>query len=113
MIDATIARSIRIVGIDVDGVLTDGGIYLGAVDGRPLEFKRYDIHDGLGIYFLRQAGLKVAVVTGRVSESVRLRCHELGIDELVQDPQAVKLPAFRGILRRLGIAPAQAPFLRD
>jgi 3-deoxy-D-manno-octulosonate 8-phosphate phosphatase (KDO 8-P phosphatase) len=113
MIDRALARSIRLVGIDVDGVLTDGGIYLGAVDGRPLEFKRYDIHDGLGIYFLRQAGLKIAVVTGRVSESVRLRCAELGIDELVQDAQAVKLPAFEGILRRHGIAPGEAAFIGD
>jgi 3-deoxy-D-manno-octulosonate 8-phosphate phosphatase (KDO 8-P phosphatase) len=113
VIDPTVARSIRIVGIDVDGVLTDGGIYLGAVEGRALEFKRYDIHDGLGIYFLRQAGLKVAVVTGRVSESVRLRCAELGIDELVQDAQAVKLPAFQGILRRLGITLAEAAFIGD
>jgi 3-deoxy-D-manno-octulosonate 8-phosphate phosphatase (KDO 8-P phosphatase) len=113
MIDPALARSIRIVGIDVDGVLTDGGIYLGAVDGRPLEFKRYDIHDGLGIYFLRKAGLKVAVVTGRVSESVRLRCAELGIDELVQDPRVLKLPAFEGILRRLGIASSEAAFLGD
>jgi 3-deoxy-D-manno-octulosonate 8-phosphate phosphatase (KDO 8-P phosphatase) len=113
VIDAALARSIRIVGIDVDGVLTDGGIYLGAVDGQPLEFKRYDIHDGLGIYFLRKAGLKVVVVTGRVSESVRLRCAELGIDELVQDPRVLKLPAFEGILRRLGIAPSQAAFIGD
>ncbi len=113
MIDPTLARAIRVVGIDVDGVLTDGGIYLGAVDGHPLEFKRYDIHDGLGIYFLREAGLKVAVVTGRVSESVRLRCAELGIDELVQDANAIKLPAFQGILRRLGIAPAEAAFIGD
>ena len=112
-IDADLARSIRIVGIDVDGVLTDGGIYLGAVEGRALEFKRYDIHDGLGIYFLRQAGLKVVVVTGRVSESVRLRCAELGVDELVQDSQAVKLPAFQSILRRLGLTPAEAAFIGD
>jgi 3-deoxy-D-manno-octulosonate 8-phosphate phosphatase (KDO 8-P phosphatase) len=113
MIDPGLARSIRIVGIDVDGVLTDGGIYLGAVDGQPLEFKRYDIHDGLGIYFLRKAGLKVAVVTGRVSESVRLRCAELGVDELVQDPRVLKLPAFEGILRRLSIAPSEAAFIGD
>jgi 3-deoxy-D-manno-octulosonate 8-phosphate phosphatase (KDO 8-P phosphatase) len=113
MIDPAVARSIRIVGIDVDGVLTDGGIYLGAVDGAALEFKRYDIHDGLGIYFLRQAGLKVAVITGRVSESVRLRCTELGVDELVQDPRVLKLPAFHGILRRLGITPAEAAFIGD
>jgi 3-deoxy-D-manno-octulosonate 8-phosphate phosphatase (KDO 8-P phosphatase) len=113
VIDAALARRIRLVGIDVDGVLTDGGIYLGAVDGRPMEFKRYDIHDGLGIYFLREAGLKIAVVTGRVSESVRLRCAELGVDELVQDPRAAKLPAFQGILRRLGIEPAEAAFIGD
>jgi 3-deoxy-D-manno-octulosonate 8-phosphate phosphatase (KDO 8-P phosphatase) len=113
MIDPVLARAIRIVGIDVDGVLTDGGIYLGAVDGRALEFKRYDIHDGLGIYFLRQAGLRVAVVTGRVSDSVRLRCAELGIDDVVQDAQAVKLPGFQGILRRHGIAPAEAAFIGD
>jgi 3-deoxy-D-manno-octulosonate 8-phosphate phosphatase (KDO 8-P phosphatase) len=113
MIDASLARSIRLVGIDVDGVMTDGGIYLGAVDGRPLEFKRYDIHDGLGIYFLRQAGVKLAVVTGRVSESVRLRCDELGIDELVQDARAVKLPAFQAILRRLGVSATEAAFIGD
>jgi 3-deoxy-D-manno-octulosonate 8-phosphate phosphatase (KDO 8-P phosphatase) len=113
MIDPSLARSIRLVGIDVDGVMTDGGIYLGAVEGRPLEFKRYDIHDGLGIYFLRQAGLKLAVVTGRVSESVRLRCDELGIDELVQDARAVKLPAFQAILRRHGIRPSEAAFIGD
>lgn len=113
MIEPAVARAVRLVGIDVDGVLTDGGIYLGAVDGQPLEFKRYDIHDGLGIYLLRQAGLKLAVVTGRVSESVRLRCAELGIDELVQDAHAIKLPAFLGILRRLGIAPHEAAFIGD
>ncbi len=113
MIDPTIARAIRIVGIDVDGVLTDGGIYLGAVEGRPLEFKRYDIHDGLGIYFMRQAGLKIAVITGRVSESVRLRCAELGIDEVVQDARAVKLAPFDAILRRLGLTFAEAAFIGD
>lgn len=112
-IDAALARRIRLVGIDVDGVLTDGGIYLGAVEGQPLEFKRYDIHDGLGIYFLRQAGLKIAVVTGRVSESVRMRCAELGVDELVQDSHAAKLPAFQEILRRRGISPADAAFIGD
>jgi 3-deoxy-D-manno-octulosonate 8-phosphate phosphatase (KDO 8-P phosphatase) len=113
MIDPSLARSIRLIGIDVDGVMTDGGIYLGAVDGRPLEFKRYDIHDGLGIYFLRQAGLRIAVITGRVSESVRLRCEELGIDDLVQDARAVKLPAFQTILRRRGVTPAEAAFIGD
>ncbi len=113
MIDATLARAIRIVGIDVDGVLTDGGIYLGAVDGAPLEFKRYDIHDGLGIYFLREAGLKIVVLTGRVSESVRLRCAELRIDEVVQDARAIKLAPFEAILERLGMTSAEAAYIGD
>ena len=43
MIDPALARRIRVVGLDVDGVLTDGGIYLGSVDGTPHELKRYDI----------------------------------------------------------------------
>jgi 3-deoxy-D-manno-octulosonate 8-phosphate phosphatase (KDO 8-P phosphatase) len=113
MIDATLARSIRFVGLDVDGVLTDGGIYLGAADGRPIELKRYEIQDGLGIYLLREAGIRCAIITGRVSESVRLRAAELGIDDLAQDPNAQKLPAFLAMLDRHGIAPSEAAFIGD
>src|SRR6476646_8143690 len=112
-IDAAIARSIRLVGIDVDGVLTDGGIYLGAVDGTPLEFKRYDIQDGLGIYFLRKAAIRIAIITGRVSDSVRLRAAELGIDDVAQDAYARKLPAFRRILQRHAITADEAAFIGD
>ena len=112
-LDEASARRVRLVGIDVDGVLTDGGIYLGAVDGAPLEFKRYEIQDGLGIYFLRKAGIRVAIVTGRVSESVRLRAAELEIEDVAQDAYARKLPAFRRILERHGIAPAEAAFIGD
>ncbi|HEY7236522.1 MAG TPA: HAD hydrolase family protein [Gemmatimonadaceae bacterium] len=107
------ARAIRLVGIDVDGVLTDGGIYLGAVDGKPLEFKRYDIQDGLGIHFLRKAGIRVAIVTGRVSDSVRLRASELEIEDVAQDAYARKLPALRRILERHKIAPEHTAFIGD
>jgi 3-deoxy-D-manno-octulosonate 8-phosphate phosphatase (KDO 8-P phosphatase) len=113
MIHPTLARSIRLVGLDVDGVLTDGGIYLGASDGRPLEFKRYEIQDGLGIHLMQRAGIRVAIVTGRVSESVRLRAAELGIDDVAQDAQAQKLPAFLAMLDRHGIAPSEAAFIGD
>jgi 3-deoxy-D-manno-octulosonate 8-phosphate phosphatase (KDO 8-P phosphatase) len=113
MIDTRIARGIRLVGLDVDGVLTDGGIYLGAVNGAPLEFKRYDIQDGLGIRFLRMAGIKVVVVTGRESDSVRMRADELEIDEVVQDRQARKLPAFQRMLERYGLSASQAAFIGD
>jgi 3-deoxy-D-manno-octulosonate 8-phosphate phosphatase (KDO 8-P phosphatase) len=113
MIHPSVARSIRLVGLDVDGVLTDGGIYLGAAGGQPVELKRYEIQDGLGIHLLQRTGVRVAIVTGRVSESVRLRAAELGIDDLAQDPNAQKLPAFLAMLDRHGIAPSEAAFLGD
>ncbi len=113
MIDATLARSIRLVCLDVDGVLTDGGLYLGAAGGQPVELKRYDIQDGLGIYLLQKAGIRVAIITGRVSESVRMRAAELGIEDLAQDPDAQKLPAFLAMLDRHGIAPSEAAFIGD
>jgi len=103
MIDPAVARAIRVVGLDVDGVLTDGGIYLGDVAGARHEFKRYDIQDGLGIYFLRSAGLIPVIVTGRVSMSVELRARELGIEHVAQDADAQKLLGLRRILDRLDV----------
>src|SRR6476620_6963125 len=101
--DEARARAIRLVGLDVDGVLTDGGIYLGDVDGRRLEFKRYEIQDGLGIYMLRLVHISVAIVTGRVSESVSLRAAELGVDDVAQDPDGHKLAGFTRIMDRRGV----------
>ncbi|MEP6692714.1 MAG: HAD hydrolase family protein [Gemmatimonadaceae bacterium] len=112
-IDPALARRIRLVGLDVDGVLTDGGVYLGDVRGERSELKRYDIQDGLGIRFLRDAGIIVAIVTGRESESVRLRAAELNIEDVEQDRQARKLPAFMRVLHRRGVAMADAAFVGD
>ena len=112
-IETSLARRIRLVGLDVDGVLTDGGIYLGAAGGSPIEFKRYDIQDGLGIHFLRKAGIRVVIVTGRVSDSVRLRAAELEIEDVAQDAYARKLPAFRRMLERYEIAAADTAFVGD
>ena len=113
LIDPKLARSIRLVGLDVDGVLTDGGIYLGDVGGTSTEFKRYEIQDGIAVHFLREAGILVAIVTGRVSESVRIRAAELEVDDLAQDAQARKLPAFRRILERHDILPEETAFVGD
>ncbi len=113
MIAAALAKRIKLVGLDVDGVLTDGGIYLGDVGGMAQEFKRYDIQDGLGIRFLRASGIKVVIITGRVSESVRLRAAELEVDDLIQDSQARKLAALRRILERFDIKPADVAFVGD
>ena len=113
MIDRELAQRIRLVGLDVDGVLTDGGIYLGDSNGDRVEFKRYDIQDGLGIKFLRDAGLKVVIVTGRVSDSVRHRALELELDDVVQDSAARKLPAFRELIARHDIALEETAFIGD
>lgn len=113
MITSALAKRIKLVGLDVDGVLTDGGVYLGDLGGTPQELKRYDIQDGLGIKFLRASGIKVVIITGRVSESVRLRAAELEVDDLIQDNQARKLPALRRMLERFGIEPEDAAFVGD
>src|SRR5256885_7286948 len=100
MLDQTIARRLKLVGFDVDGVLTDNGVYLGVVGDHPVEFKRFHIQDGLGIRLLRSAGLVVVWLTGRGSTPTALRGRELSVGELIQDPTARKLPAVAGLLDR-------------
>ncbi len=112
-LDAATAARIRLVCFDVDGVLTDGGLYLGDAAGARVELKRYNIQDGLGIKMLQQAGLTTAIITGRESESVALRAKELEIDELVQDNQARKVPALRKMLERLGLDWSEVAFVGD
>jgi 3-deoxy-D-manno-octulosonate 8-phosphate phosphatase (KDO 8-P phosphatase) len=112
-IDPQIARRIRLVGLDVDGVLTEGGIYLGDVDGARLEFRRFDILDGLGIKMMQRAGIEVAIITGRVSEAVAFRALELGITDLVQDKHARKLPALRRLLTAKGMGLHEVAFVGD
>lgn len=116
-IEPTLAKRIRVIGLDVDGVLTDGGVYLGATsvgtDVTPFEFKRYDIQDGLGLHMLRAAGLEIVIITGRVSESVAMRAKELGVAHVVQDPHARKLPAMRRIAAALECRLDDVAFLGD
>jgi 3-deoxy-D-manno-octulosonate 8-phosphate phosphatase (KDO 8-P phosphatase) len=113
MIDADLARRVKLVGLDVDGVLTDGGLYIGDVAGRHTELKRYDIQDGLGVLFLRMAGIRVVIITGRESESVRIRAEELGVDDVIQDRHARKLSAFLAVCDRFGVTPEECAFVGD
>ncbi|HEV2131989.1 MAG TPA: HAD hydrolase family protein [Longimicrobiaceae bacterium] len=111
---AAVAPEIRLVALDVDGVLTDGGIYLGATDsGERVEMKRFEITDGLGIHLLQEAGVQVAIVTGRESASVRLRAEELRITECHQDRGAAKLPIMEKLVARLELRWNQVAFLGD
>lgn len=113
-IDREVAGRIRLVILDVDGVLTDGGIILGeTAGGERVEMKRYDITDGLGIRLLKESGVEVAIVTGRESGSVRLRAEELGILECHQDRSASKLPIVRSLLERLGLGWEEVAYLGD
>jgi 3-deoxy-D-manno-octulosonate 8-phosphate phosphatase (KDO 8-P phosphatase) len=113
MIAPAAAKRVKFVGLDVDGVMTDGGIFLGDVDGKRIELKRYEIQDGLGIVLLRKAGIKVGIITGRESESVRLRGEELKVDAVAQDSKARKLSALNKMLAQFGIDAADAAFVGD
>ncbi len=113
MIAPAAAARVKLVVLDVDGVMTDAGYYLGDVDGKPSELLRYDIQDGVGIVLLRMAGLKVAIITGRESESVRLRAAQLKVDALAQDKRARKVAALTRITAELGVAMDEVAFLGD
>jgi len=111
--DAALARRVKLVGFDVDGVLTDNGVYIGMVGDHPVEFKRFHIQDGIGIRMLRSAGLAVAWVSGRESAATALRARELGVDELIQDSTARKLPAFEDLLARRELSWEECAFVGD
>ena len=111
MIDPVLARRIRLVGLDVDGVLTDGGLYIGQAGGQPVELKRFDIQDGLGIKLLQMAGLTVAFVSARTSEATAARARELKVDEVIQSNK--KLPAFEQLLARHKLAWEDCCFVGD
>src|SRR3954453_21239220 len=112
-IDAVSARRVRLLGLDVDGVLTDNGVYIGPVAGARVELKRFDIQDGLGLILLRTAGLPVVWLSGRSSESTALRAAELRIEELLQVPGPRKVAAFSQVLERRGIDWSEAAFVGD
>jgi 3-deoxy-D-manno-octulosonate 8-phosphate phosphatase (KDO 8-P phosphatase) len=97
------ARAVRLVVLDVDGVLTDGGLYLGAAaDGTPVELKRFQITDGLGIRMLIEAGIDVVMVSGRASPANTLRARELGIP-CCEGPGGRKLGIVEGLLDEYGL----------
>jgi len=101
-------KKIRLVVLDVDGVLTDGSIWLSGGD----EFKRFHVKDGAGIKYLHRAGIQTAIITGRQSESVSRRANELGIKECLQGCLK-KLPPYQSLLERIGIPEAQVACMGD
>lgn len=112
-IPGELARRIRLVALDVDGVLTDNGVYLGrTASGETIELKRFGITDGLGIKMLKCAGITVALVSGRHSDATRVRAEELEI-ECFQDSSAKKLPALRTLMNDHGVSWDEVAFVGD
>jgi 3-deoxy-D-manno-octulosonate 8-phosphate phosphatase (KDO 8-P phosphatase) len=107
------ARRVRLLGLDVDGVLTDNGVYIGPVAGERVELKRFDIQDGLGLILLRTAGLPVAWISGRSSEATSLRAAELRVSDVIQVPGPRKAAAFGELLARRGIGWEDVAFVGD
>ncbi len=103
------AAEIRLVLFDVDGVLTDGSLF---VDNSGEEYKAFNSRDGHGIKMLQRNGVEVGIITGRMSRIVEHRSAELAIQHVCQGC-ADKLATFESLLSRLSLEPAQAAFAGD
>ena len=102
-------KDIRLIITDVDGVLPDGGLYYGP-DGECL--KRFHALDGFGVHLLQDAGIQVAVLSGRNCPALRRRLKDLGITEAVLG-QVNKQAAVSGIMERCGVRPEETAFIGD
>lgn len=103
------AARIKLLVLDVDGVLTDGGLYY---DHEGNVTKRFNVQDGLGIKLAQAAGLHVAVITGLNHASVEKRVRELGIEEYHAGHLA-KVPLLQGICERLDVTMEETAYLGD
>jgi len=102
-------KAIELLVLDVDGVLTDGRVFIHS-DGT--ESKGFSILDGHGIRMWQRAGLRVALLSGRASEATARRARELEIAHVIQGAK-FKLPALKELLESLGLMPEQAAYVGD
>ena len=103
------AEDIRLIIFDVDGVLTDGSLYIGD-DGQ--EYKAFHSKDGHGMVMLQQTGVQIAIITGRTSEVVRIRMASLGIEHVYQGKRE-KLPAYEELKTATGLRDEQIAYVGD
>ncbi len=103
------ARNVKLLILDVDGVLTDGRIVL---DDGGVETKCFDARDGHGIKMLKRANIDVAIITGRESQVVSHRARELGIDSVYQNIHD-KLEVYEAILQEKGLRDGEVGFVGD
>ncbi len=103
------AARVKLVIFDVDGVLTDGSLYLGD-DGQ--EYKAFHSQDGHGMKLLQEAGVSIGIITARTSKVVEHRMASLGIEHVYQG-QLEKLPAFLDLAEKLDLAPEAVAYVGD
>lgn len=117
-IDPTLAKRIALVAFDVDGTLTDNGVYIGEAPGggaaeSRLELKRFDIQDGLGIVMLCRAGIIVAFISARHSAATSLRAAELGVEHVMQGKGLRKVPTLMALSEKLHVPLDAIAFIGD
>ena len=108
-LELTRIKAVKAIFTDVDGVLTDGSIYLGA-DGH--EMKRFTVEDGVGVALARQAGFYMALISGRESQATLTRARQLKIDEVYQG-YLNKLEPFELLLKKFDLLPEEVAYIGD
>jgi len=103
------ARKIKLLLLDLDGVLTDGGI---VIDGGGGEFKRFDVRDGHGIRLLQHAGIRLGIVSGRSAKAARLRARDLDVKLFFQGVDD-KLAVYEKIKRMTSLKDAEIAYVGD
>jgi len=103
------ARALKLLILDVDGVLTDGRLFF---NDQGIEYKCFHARDGHGIKLLQQIGIDVAVISGRKSNAVALRMESLGVKHVFQG-QENKIPALESLLNTVGVSANQVAHMGD
>jgi len=107
------ARKIKLLLLDVDGVMTDGRIYyVPRPEGGMFETKTFHSRDGIGIRYARDAGIKVGIISGRGSDTVRYRAAELKLD-FIEENTLKKIPPYERILKAAGVKDEEVCFVGD
>ena len=107
--DVDLARPIKMILSDVDGVLTDGSII---IDNAGVESKAFHVRDGLGIKLWQNSGFQFGILTARNSQVVKLRAAELGI-QIVRQGFSEKLPAAKSIFEQVGVQAEEVCYIGD
>jgi 3-deoxy-D-manno-octulosonate 8-phosphate phosphatase (KDO 8-P phosphatase) len=107
------AKKIKLLLLDVDGVLTDGRIIY---DSKARDSKFFDVHDGLGVYLLKKAGIPTVLITARASRAIRPRARDMRVAEVIAmngSPSRSKSSVFDNILKKYNLTASEVCFVGD